>query len=39
MMLLHRFSNLARQLFIDGWQERVRNLDELECLVWPLKAS
>jgi hygromycin-B 7''-O-kinase len=36
MLLLHRFSDLHSQVKIDGWQDRVRDLDELEALLWPL---
>lgn len=36
LLLLHRFSDLNAQVKIDGWQDRVRNLDELERLLWPL---
>jgi hygromycin-B 7''-O-kinase len=36
MLLLHRYSDLNVQVKIDGWKDRVRNLDELEGLLWPV---
>ncbi|MFN0149531.1 MAG: phosphotransferase family protein [bacterium] len=36
LMLLHRYSDLNAQVRIDGWQDRVRDIDELERLLWPL---
>jgi hygromycin-B 7''-O-kinase len=35
LYLLHRFSDLPRQVVIDGWQDRVGTLRELERLIWP----
>jgi hypothetical protein len=35
-MLLHRHSNLERQIAIDDWPYRTATLCELEPLVWPL---
>lgn len=36
LFLLHRYSDPANQILIEGWQERASNLDELERLLWPL---
>lgn len=36
LFLLHRFSEPARQVRIDGWQEMARTLPELERLIWPI---
>jgi hygromycin-B 7''-O-kinase len=36
LMLLHRFSDLNRQICIDGWQQKAGNLSELERLLWPV---
>jgi hygromycin-B 7''-O-kinase len=36
LMLLHRFSNLNRQICIEGWQQKAGNLSELERLLWPI---
>ena len=38
MALLHRFSDFRAQVCIPGWQERVRTLDELRRLLWPIDA-
>jgi hygromycin-B 7''-O-kinase len=35
LVLLHRFSDLNRQMCIEGWQEQASNLFELERLLWP----
>jgi hygromycin-B 7''-O-kinase len=35
-MLLHRFGNPARQIGIEGWQQKAGNLDELQDLLWPV---
>jgi hygromycin-B 7''-O-kinase len=35
LLLLHRFSNLERQILIDDWQQRAPNLGALERLLWP----
>ena len=34
LMLLHKYSNLNMQIRIDGWKEKVNNLNDLEKLVW-----
>jgi hygromycin-B 7''-O-kinase len=36
LMLLHRFSDLNRQICIEGWQQKAGNLSELERLLWPV---
>jgi hygromycin-B 7''-O-kinase len=36
LMLLHRFGNPARQIGIEGWQQKAGNLDELQDLLWPV---
>ncbi|MCA6119788.1 aminoglycoside 3'-phosphotransferase/choline kinase family protein [Bradyrhizobium sp. WSM 1738] len=36
LMLLHRFGNPARQICIEGWQQKAGNLDELQDLLWPV---
>lgn len=36
LLLIHRHSDLRVQVKIDGWQTRVKNLDQLEQLLWPL---
>jgi hygromycin-B 7''-O-kinase len=36
LLLLHRFSNLAVQIRIEGWQQKAAGLDELERLLWPI---
>jgi hygromycin-B 7''-O-kinase len=36
LMLLHRFGNPTRQICIEGWQQRVANLHELQDLLWPI---
>jgi hygromycin-B 7''-O-kinase len=36
LLLLHRFSNLAGQIRIQGWQEKTADLFELERLLWPI---
>ncbi len=35
LMLLHRFSDLARHLRIEGWQQ-AESLEALERLIWPV---
>jgi hygromycin-B 7''-O-kinase len=35
LMLLHRASDLNAHICIDGWQERVDDLVELQELIWP----
>lgn len=34
LMLLHRYSRLSVQIRIDNWESKVKNLDDLEKLVW-----
>jgi hygromycin-B 7''-O-kinase len=36
LLLLHRFSNPAVQIRIEGWQEKAADLYELERLLWPI---
>jgi hygromycin-B 7''-O-kinase len=36
LMLLHRFSDLNRQICIAGWQQKAADLSELERLLWPV---
>jgi hygromycin-B 7''-O-kinase len=36
LCLLHRFSDLERQICIDNWQQKATNLDELQRLLWPI---
>jgi hygromycin-B 7''-O-kinase len=36
LMLLHRFSDLNRQICIEGWQQKAADLSELERLLWPI---
>ena len=36
LFLLHRFSDPLRQVRIENWPERVRTLEALERLIWPL---
>jgi hygromycin-B 7''-O-kinase len=36
LLLLHRFSNLAVQIRIEGWQQKAADLYELERLLWPI---
>jgi hygromycin-B 7''-O-kinase len=36
LLLLHRFSNLAGQIRIEGWQQKAADLRELERLLWPI---
>jgi hygromycin-B 7''-O-kinase len=36
LALLHRFSDLNRQICIEGWQQQAGDLFELERLLWPL---
>lgn len=36
LLLIHRHSDLTVQVKIDGWHTRVKNLDQLEQLLWPL---
>jgi hygromycin-B 7''-O-kinase len=35
LALLHRFSDLNRQICIDGWQHKAADLFELQELLWP----
>lgn len=35
LMLLHRASDPARHICIDGWQEKAADLVELQELIWP----
>jgi len=34
LMLLHRYSRLNIQIRIEGWEKKVKSLDDLESLVW-----
>lgn len=36
LMLLHRFSDPVRHICIEGWQQKVANLEELQDLLWPI---
>jgi hygromycin-B 7''-O-kinase len=36
LALLHRFSDLNRQICIDGWQQKTGDLFGLERLLWPM---
>jgi hygromycin-B 7''-O-kinase len=36
LALLHRFSDLSRQICIEGWQQKADDLFELERLLWPI---
>jgi hygromycin-B 7''-O-kinase len=36
LLLLHRFSNLAGQIRIEGWQQKAADFYELERLLWPI---
>jgi hygromycin-B 7''-O-kinase len=36
LMLLHRASDLARHICIDGWQDKANDLFELAELLWPV---
>lgn len=36
LMLLHRFGNPAKQIAIEGWQQKAANLHELQDLLWPV---
>ena len=36
LLLLHRFSDLNRQICIEGWQQKAGDLFELERLLWPI---
>ena len=36
LMLLHRFSDLNRQICIEGWQQKAADLSGLERLLWPI---
>lgn len=33
--LIHRFSDLDRQIALRGWRERAESLDQLAALLWP----
>ncbi len=37
LFMLHRYSDLNRQIKIERWQESTRDLWELKDLIWPLK--
>jgi len=34
--LLHRVSDPARQICIEGWQQKAADLHELQDLLWPI---
>ena len=36
LMLLHRVSDPARQICIEGWQQKAADLHELQDLLWPI---
>jgi len=36
LMLLHRASDPVRSICIEGWQQKVANLHELQDLLWPI---
>jgi len=36
LMLLHKYSNLSIQIRIKNWEGKVRNIKDLENLVWGL---
>lgn len=36
LQILHRYSDFKAQLKVPGWLDRVRSLEELEHVVWPL---
>ena len=36
LLLLHRFSDLNRQICIEGWQQKAADLSGLERLLWPI---
>ena len=36
LALLHRFSDLNRQICIEGWQQKAGDLSELAELLWPM---
>ena len=36
LMLLHRASDPVRHICIEGWQQKVANLEELQDLLWPI---
>jgi hygromycin-B 7''-O-kinase len=36
LMLLHRASDLASHICIDGWQDKADNLFDLAELLWPV---
>jgi hygromycin-B 7''-O-kinase len=36
LLLLHRYSNLAVQIRIEGWQQKAADLNALERLLWPI---
>jgi hygromycin-B 7''-O-kinase len=36
LSLLHRASDLNRQICIEDWQQKAGNLFELEQLLWPI---
>jgi hygromycin-B 7''-O-kinase len=39
LALLHRFSNLNRQICIEGWQQKADDLAQLQDLLWPNSPS
>lgn len=39
LSLLHRASDLVRQICIAGWQEKTQTLDELALLLWPAEEA
>jgi hygromycin-B 7''-O-kinase len=36
LLLLHRASDPVRHICIEGWQEKARDLFELQDLLWPV---
>jgi hygromycin-B 7''-O-kinase len=39
LMLLHRYSNLNVQVSIENWKDKVKNLNDLEELVWGVQIT
>ncbi len=39
LALLHRHSDLKRQIRIENWQQKAKNLFELERLLWPIAGE